>query len=970
MTHHTSFLFRVAEDLKARFGNQIGNIAIVFNNKRPTVFLRKYLAEVYAQTIISPEMLTVQEFMAMSTDKAIAHDISRFFILLDGYNQLLSEEGQEPVSPDFFYPMSQTILADFDQIDYELVSPDALYARLRDLGEIRQRFHEFTKEQQNFIEQFWSSFSAERQSVIQQKFIELWQRLPHLYQRFNQQLTDKKLTGIAKIYRHLAEGSAGKPDFINDYQAIAFVGFNALNRCEARLFKRWQDDGKALFYFDGDDYYYKDPMQEAGMFLRRNLKEYGLKNALGDFPGRLNNPGKQLRIYPVDGFSAQPKTLFFQLNEQNNPNENTKNPEKRAIILADENLLIPTLQSLPENEILNITMGLPIRQSQTFSIISFWLDFQEKINNAKRTRFPFSEPELLQFTGLGLPGFTDSDAEEFLKKYAALSSEQAGETIRQYNESCRLFFSRYPDGISCIDALKQLMALHLHEQKRTDRLKNIEGNLILRVYQELNKLQDQLENYQAELSISLTLRLIRRCLSGLAAPVVGEPLEGLQIMGILESRCLDFDEVYWLGANEGTLPQHSTQNSFIPDSLRQAFGLPLSEDKDALSSYLFYRLCQKASKIHVFYNQLVDNNSSGEISRYVRQLAFESQITLSQKHYGFTPRTSTKSDKNNTLVKTAEVQQQLDNYLTEGGKSFSASALKTFMDCPRQFFARYIAKLPEPPETPEPFAPQILGTALHNVMQELYQPFEKSSDFVTEQEIKTMLENLTEVCRKNLLEVRSKGYFKDHHGDSQWQIAEKIVLENARLLLRHDQKQVAPFRVIGLEKKYKMAIPLVLSEEGRVENVNFSATIDRIDEVGGKIRIVDYKTGGDNLKVNNFADLFSSETKKGNPAAFQALFYAFLYHKEHGQIPETHLYILKKIGEGQTQLDFQGEPLDTEKMMADFEAYLGQLIGRICLSENDFYHNPNGKYCGYSPYAFLCEEDDENNDDEDEASTD
>lgn len=963
MTHHTSFLFRVAGDLKARFGNKIGNIAVVFNNKRPAVFLKKYLAEVYGQTIISPEMLTIQEFMAMSTDKAIAHDISRFFMLLESYNHLLAEEQQEPVSPDFFYPMSQTLLADFDQIDYELVNPDILYGQLKDLGEIRQQFHEFTKEQQRFIEHFWSSFSAERQSAIQQKFIELWQRLPRLYRQFDRQLTEKKLTGIAKVYRRLAEGSAEKPNFINAYQGVAFVGFNAMNRCETMLFKHWQDRDKAVFYFDGDDYYFKDRMHEAGMFLRKNIKEYGLKNALGDFPESLNSPDKQLNIYPVDGFSAQAKTLFFQLNKQNSPNEKIKDPEKRAVILADESLLIPALQSLPEHEVLNITMGLPIRQSRTFSIISLWLDFQKKINDTRAGRFPFSEQDLLQFTGLGLPGFSDTGTEEFLRKCASLPLEQMDMQLRRYNDSSKLFFSEYKDGSSCIGALQQLMVMQLSEQKRTGQLKSIEGNLMLRVYQELNKLHDQLENYHDKLNLPLTLRLIRRCLSDLTAPVAGEPLEGLQIMGMLESRCLDFDEVYWLGANEGTLPKHGRQNSFIPDSLRQVFGLPLSEDKDALSSYLFYRLCQKASKIHVFYNQLVDNTSSGEISRYVRQLAFESQITLSHWPYGFAPGpAAAKRNTNTPLLKTEEVRQLLNNYFFEDGRSFSASALKTFLDCPRQFFAKYIAYLPEPPEAAEPFAPQVLGTALHNVMQELYLPFEKSRVMVGREEIKAMENNLPEVCRRHLRKALTKDSFKMHHPDSQWQIAEKIVLENVRLLLHHDKEQVAPFRIIGLEKDYRMAIPLVLSEDGRMEKVNFSAKIDRIDEVNGKMRIVDYKTGGDELKVTDFAALFSPGSKKNNPAAFQALLYAFLYYKAHGQIPETHLYILKKISERQTQLNFQEEAMEPDKMMTWFEAHLGRLIGRICISENNFAHNPNGKYCSYSPYAFLCENEDENDD--------
>ncbi|HET8573607.1 MAG TPA: PD-(D/E)XK nuclease family protein [Edaphocola sp.] len=967
MTHHTSFLFRVAEDLKIRFGDQIGNIAVVFNNKRPTVFLKKYLAEVYGRTMISPEMLTVQEFMTLSTERAIAHDISRFFMLLDSYNHLLADEQKEPVSPDFFYPMSQTLLADFDQLDYELVNPETLYSQLKDLGEIRQQFHEFTKEQQAFIKHFWASFSAERQSDIQQKFIELWQRLPRLYRRFDRQLAEKRLTGIAKVYRHLAEGHADNPDFINAYQCVAFVGFNALNRCEAKLFRRWQDDGKAVFYFDGDDYYFKDRMQEAGMFLRRNLKEFGLKNALGDFPERLNRPDKQLMIYPVDGFSAQAKTLFFQLNDQAALQEKTADPEKRAIILADETLLIPTLQSLPENEILNITMGLPIRQSQTFGIINLWLDFQEKINGSTEKQFPFSEKDLWQFTGLGLPGFMNTGAEIFLQKCASVPPEQLGSTVRQYNDGTRIFFSRYPDGGSCIGALQQLMSLHLEDQKNTGRLKNIEANLMLRVYQELNKLQDQLEKYQGALSLPLALRLIRRCLSGLTAPVTGEPLEGLQIMGMLESRCLDFDEVYWLGAHEGALPGHSQQNSFIPESLRQAFGLPLREDKDALSSYLFYRLCQKADRIHVFYNQLVDSNSDGEISRYIRQLAFESRITMSYRLYGFTPGPVEKSNIKASLPKTDEVQQLLNDHFTENGKSFSASALKTFLDCPRQFFARYIARLPETPDTPEPLAPQILGTTLHDVMQELYRPFEKSGAPVSAEDIKAMENGLPQICRESLRKVLTKGIFKACQPDSRWQIAEKIVLENVRLLLRHDKEHVAPFRILGLEKDYQMSVPLVLSENGRTEKVNFFARIDRIDEANGKLRIVDYKTGTDSLEVKDLATLFSSGAKH-NPAAFQALFYAFLYYKAHGHIPETHLYILKNIVKGQTRLEFQGEIPEQDKMMTHFEDHLGRLIGRICLLENDFAHNPIGKYCVYSPYAFLCEHEDKS-DNEDNDNT-
>lgn len=626
MSVETPFLYRLAEDLKNRFGNKLDKITVVFNNKRPALFLKRYLSEVYGQAIISPQMLTIQEFLALSTEKAMANDLNRFFLLFKGYNQLLAEEGKTMVSPEFFYPLSTTLLSDFDQIDYDLVNPDNLYSLLKDIGEISKQFNDFTEEQQAFIAGFWSSFSAEKKSDVQQKFIELWQRLPGLYRLFNELLSREGLMNKATAYRRLAEDPEVSANFIASFEQVVFVGFNALNKCEATLFKQWQQADKALFYFDGDAHYFEDEMQEAGLFLRRNIQKHGLKNAMGDFPALLNNAQKAFFTYPVEGFTLQAKVLSQMLSREDSRDANL--PDKRAVILADESLLVPCLQSIPEDSRINVTMGFPIKYSAVFHLLQLWLVFQEKLQTTGNKDFFFTEKDLREFIALGLPGFSTENKNEIFKEWLKAAPDDMAAIVTNYNKSTQLFFNKYNSGAACISGLQALVVFLFHHKSEAGNLKQIEGSLWLRVFQELNTLSDQLETFQKDLSLLLTLNLTRRYLSNLTTALAGEPLEGLQVMGMLESRSLDFDEIYILGANDGNLPHYSTVNSFIPDSLRRAFGLPLAEDKDALSAYLFYRLCQKAQKVHILYNSLVDNNSSGEISRFVRQLAFESNISF------------------------------------------------------------------------------------------------------------------------------------------------------------------------------------------------------------------------------------------------------------------------------------------------------------------------------------------------------
>ncbi|HQS04333.1 MAG TPA: PD-(D/E)XK nuclease family protein, partial [Daejeonella sp.] len=367
------FLYRVAEDLLNRFGKDLQDVAIVFNNKRPQLFLRKYLAEISGKPIWSPRFYTIQQFFSESTSLVCASQLKQFFVLYSEYNLLLKKEGKEPVSADVFYPLAEIIVSDFSQIDYYMADPVKVFNLIGSIAELEQQFPNFEEEQLAFMESFWSSFSQEKQNKVQEKFIEMWHRMPHLYQNFHARLAEQGLLSSAKMYRNLAEGKESDPGFLNEFSHIAFVGFNALSRAEEILFRSWQDEGRCSFYFDADEHYFSDNIQEAGHFIRRNINTVGLENQFAISENRINDPKKEFTIVQALGKIAQGKLLAELLPGSTDKND----PASKAIILADESLLLPVLQTV-DDESLNITMGYPFEQSAVFGLCDLWLDIQEE----------------------------------------------------------------------------------------------------------------------------------------------------------------------------------------------------------------------------------------------------------------------------------------------------------------------------------------------------------------------------------------------------------------------------------------------------------------------------------------------------------------------------------------------------------------------------------------------------------------
>lgn len=942
-----SFLYTVAEDLIQRFGGDLKDVAIIFNNKRPIVFLKKHLAEISNRPIFSPAFFTVQSFFAKSTPLVQTDSLARFFILHDAYNELLRNEQKSEIAPDDFLPMAEIILRDFDQIDFDLVDPTAVYSYLRDLALIEQQFPLLTEEQQAFLTQFWSSFSKDKQVHIQEKFIELWSRLPLLYDLFHKKLKEQDLIGISTTYRNLAEGIAESSDFINNYKKLVFVGFNALNKAEAKIFKKWQQEEKALFYFDADAYYMDDEIQEAGLFLRKTIGQHKLKNALGDFPQLLNDVSKRLEVYPVLGHVAQAKVLTRIIEKS------TYSSAQTAIVLADESLLIPVLQTLPNELKINITMGFPLSQSPIFGLIDLWLTVQEHITSGTDS---VDKEDVYAFLSHSLAGIPNLERERMMEAIADYQTAKVPVDLLSFSiPHANEFFKKNSTGLEALVSLEKVIAALYEWRLKTEHLHLIESSLLIRIAKVLTVLNDSLQEYRPDISVSLSISFIRKAMMGIAAPIEGEPLDGIQVMGMLESRCLDFDEVVILGANEGVLPQLSLSPTFIPDSLRRAFGLPVIENQDALSAYLFYRLLQRSKKVSVVYNSLVESNSTGEASRFLQQVQFESQITALSFPQKQTIQLGAPTS-NLKIEKTPEIMAKLNEYLAPNGKSLSASGLLTYLKCPLEFFFKYIAGYKEPDRPVDVLDLGSIGSMVHSVMEDFYQSFHRDNQLVTKEAILLKIKDLPLLCQKALSTFLQLDPSKPFNFNSSQLIALSIIEENARVILNYDANEIAPLRIIELENKndYRCGFPVEIN--GVPHTLNLYAIIDRVDEVKGQKRIVDYKTGSDKLTFK-LDDLCTPVSKNLNRAAFQSLVYTLIYEHVKGvENVQPHLYVLRQIQNG-SALMLGKDPLEGELLYEaklSFKKALNILLTEIFDPEIPFTHNEHSIYCMEGVYSQLC----------------
>ncbi|TDG37121.1 PD-(D/E)XK nuclease family protein [Pedobacter changchengzhani] len=925
------FLKEVAEDLVAKFEQNLQDCAIVFNNKRPAAYLQKHLADIYQKPFWSPEIFTIQEFFAKATHLKIADHYTQFFTLYDCYIDLLKKEGVEKLpSIAKFHNIARIILGDFSQIDNDLVDADQLFTELEDIAVINQQFDFLTPEQKEFLSQFWQSYSEGKYKKQQELFIKMWKRMPVLYHSFHEKLKKEGFTTLSRLYKNIADGK-NDVDFTSKYggNKLAFVGFNALSKAEAKAFKRWQDEGKAIFYFDTDSYYLEDEMQEAGLFLRRNLK-MGLVNQSKNEQSNFKSEKRDVNVYKVQGQTAQAKIVNELLSAEKELIENGKTVASTAIILADESLLIPTMQTIPSSVgnkkiDVNITMGFGLINSSLYGLADLWLTVQSEVNAKKTIQYSKAEA----FLSHPLTGMSDKMRPKILD---ALIKEQLVEIpYQRLSRQGGLFTSFFEPINSSADAVKTLIIVLdyvLQRELASKKLKKIDAELFGRTLQELNRLQDTLqhhiEKYNADIELSFVLSIIQKSLSTVAVPLEGDPLNGIQIMGLLESRNLNFDRVIILGLNEGVVPQASTATTFIPDSLRRAYGMPVLENQDAISAYMFYRLIQRAKNVDFVYNSLTDESNSGEPSRFIKQLEYESGFNFHHKELQLAIKTELKREE--VVVKSPKVQAVLNRYLT-GQKYLSASALTTYISNPIDFFYKYIAGIEEPKEVEETVEAYKVGLILHDVMEQFYAQLKATNAEITSDRIKEKRTDIPKLIMQGFAQVLYDNRNATVHLNGMQKVIYAIVLEYVNIILKQDIDD-APFTLIGLEQKG--SIGFNFEANGSPQQIKLFGIIDRVDLKNGIYRIVDYKSGGDKLKYSTIEECFDTDCNNINKALIQTLFYTHVYEQiSKNEQVEPNLYIVKTMSKDGINFNGKGGLLKGDFLANEKQIFLNALRNKL-----------------------------------------
>jgi hypothetical protein len=746
----------------------------------------------------------------------------------------------------------------------------------------------------------------------------MWHRMPKLYHRFHAELAAQNYITNGQVYRRMAHTDLSALNFISTFDKgkIVFVGFNALSRAEAKVFTQLQEHEKALFYFDTDPYYLDDQMQEAGLFLRRNLKQLGLKNVFEDLGSSFTEEHK-VNVYKVQGQSAQAKILnqIIAANETQEEEVGTT-----AVILADESLLMPTLQTIDTATDLNVTMGFALVNSTVFGLADLWLTTQLELQENDEVSYQTLEA-FVTHPLTGLSAKLKSNVQAALLKDNVINI--ALPRLQKQGGIFEKFYHKVDDPANLVTELLNIMRYLLSRLSTQQTLKKIDADLFVKTIEELTRLNDTLLQFVKGEEYRFVVQLIQKSLQGVAVPLSGNPLQGVQIMGLLESRNLNFDKVVFLGFNEGIIPKTSIGNSFIPDSIRRAFGLPVLENLDAISSYMVYRLLQRAKDINFVYNSLTDESNTGEVSRILRQLEYESGFDFNYHSLDLQvvtePREEVVIDKKDPKIKAA-----LQRYLN-GEKVLSPSALTMYIANPIDFFFRYIAEIKEPEEVTAVIEANQIGSILHKVMEYFY--ITEINKEVTAEIIKQKRKQVKSLVAKAFNYVMTNKEESSLEYSGMQKVILAIVEAYVAIILNRDEED-APFTILSLEEKISTELEFELN--GKMQQVKLFGFIDRVDEKNGIPRIIDYKTGSDKLTFSDIDKLFNTDGKHINKALIQTLIYTYAYERQSGREKvEPNLFVVKTMADGHVYFRSRKSTLSDAYLEEVKPLFLSQLQEKV-----------------------------------------
>ncbi|MGM0530184.1 MAG: PD-(D/E)XK nuclease family protein [Bacteroidota bacterium] len=947
------FLQEVARDVYKKYGDVFSDICLVFPNRRSGLFFKRYLAGELKNPVWSPEVLPISDLMQQFSGLQKADQISLIFML----HQVFKKEKQSQESFDEFYHWGEMLLRDFDDIDKYLVEPRDVFRNLARLKSLEDHFSYLTEEQIESIRRFWDTLNVSRLSKEQNDFIGIWQVLYNVYFQFNMMLDEKKQAYEGKIYRAVTD-RINSQKLAPEQDKYIFIGFNALTPVEHRLFKELKQQGKAVFYWDYDHYYLND--HEAGSFIHHNMEHFPGED-LGVYDGLKQDKNIQFINTPYD--ISQAKILPDLLKDM--PDKESHSPDKTAIVLPDEHLLLPVLNSLPETPgEVNVTMGYPVYSTPAFSFLLTLIRLQENVKKQNGEDQFYYNDVLSVLNHQYLDIIRDEQVEQLIEQIHKHNKIYIPSPELTINNLFRSVFT-LPESYESLsdyllDNYYRFYTLLKQQEEGDDYPLRMELESIYYVYIAIKRLKEVFQQHQANVKPEIYLRILDRVVKSQSIPFQGEPLSGIQVMGLLETRTIDFENLIVLSMNEGVFPKAESTPSFIPFSLRKGFGLPTYEHNDAIYAYYFYRLVQRAKNITLVYNSGSDGLKTGEMSRFMHQLKFETNLDIRERTV--VSAISIPEARSVSVAKTPEILDILEQYnVTSGGeKSFSPSAINTYLRCSLQFYYRYIAGLKEPEEVTENVDLPLFGSLLHKAIQLLYEPYRQNKSRITSEELKKMERN-DDLIEARIMEAFREEYFSDFPADKKINLSGKnllikdIIYQYIKQFLKVEQN-FAPFLPLVLETSCQTSVNFGV--DGEEKSVVIKGDIDRVDENGSGVRIIDYKTG---QPKQSFKDVPSLFEKYGNHAALQALIYSRMYNEAHDPSKKIvpGLYFFRRIYQDDFDwsVKMNKKPIVYDEIKVELEEYLQGLLNEIFDPGETFTQTDDLNTCRFCPYAKICRRD-------------
>lgn len=925
------FLRQVAEICRDRVLDGNSRTCFVFPSRRATVFFRQYLSEIADRPFFSPELITINELFEKISDLRPADRITLLQRLYACYSEIVPE----PESLDSFVFWGDMLVSDFNDVDKYMVDARSLFMNVSDLNALKDDFSYLTEKQREAIKGFWGHYFGNGVSVsdgVRKNFSNNWSTLFPLYERFRALLESEGIAYDGMLYRRVAERLGdGGPEPLEEYDTVVFVGLNALNECEKTLLRRLRDGGRADFYWDFCGDMLRDEKNAASLFMRENIKEFPSSCILDGETGTC----PEVEVISVPSAVGEAKYAGEILSSLGDGIG-----RETAVVLPDSSLLVPLLNAVPENvSSINVTMGYPMSGSALYS----FMDSLKGLHLHSRRlssgiRFYYKNVlGLLNHRYLcSQPGVRETVQAIYSRNMVYVEPELPG-TSPLLKTVFRVVISD-PESTGDTDAIAAYCKEVLWELGALAG--SMDREFIKRYLSAVIKVGDM----RLPVRPATWFRLVDALVAGITVPFKGEPLSGLQIMGPLETRALDFKNIVIASMNEGLFPAKNSDSSFIPYILRKGFGLPTYEYEDAIWAYYFYRLTGRAEKIFLISDTRVEGMKGGGESRYIKQIEYlySGKVKFSRKNVSFASGAG-EEPRSKEVAKTPEICSLMEKIYIEDRTPFSYSSLNDYISCPLKFYYAHVAKETPEEELVDDMDYSSFGSWFHLVMQSLYTPYVGKE--LTASCLKKMMSD------ENLLGSTVDRAFTEIVKNAEIRganlINREIILRLVKRTLEIDSG-IAPLKIAGLERRF--TAPFGLGDGRRVMLGGF---VDRLDVCDGRLRIIDYKTGTVDLKYRDISEIFDKERAKRPYIVLQLFVYRYLLDHAGQDVPQGFpkvgtIYSVKEI--------FRSMPQEFCFTDEDFSAIAEgtkTLIEEIFDPAVPFTEGPAAK-CEYCDFASIC----------------